>query len=225
VPPFVTGIRELDRVADALAAASTEINQREKKQSLLINELNHRVKNTLATIQSIAAQTVKNSPGLKEFRRSFEGRLVALSNSHNVLTTTNWTGAKIDDLLIDACRPFCDVKARLVTDGEPVELPPKAAVLWGMIFHELATNAAKYGALSTPDGIVRVNWSNPWQHGGSILYFEWKECGGPATSAPSRRGFGSTLIINGIEHDLRGDASLHYESDGLRFKAVVPLGA
>jgi two-component sensor histidine kinase len=223
VSSFVTGTRELDRVADALAAASSDISEREKKQTLLINELNHRVKNTLATIQSIAVQTIKNSDGLKDFRKAFEGRLMALSNSHNALTTTNWSGAKIEDLLLDACRPFCDVRTRIAPHGEPIELPPRAAVLWGMIFHELATNAAKYGALSNPDGIVHVVWSNPWEDGRSILHFEWKEKGGPATAAPARKGFGSTLILSGIEHDLGGQAQLGYETDGLRFKAIVPL--
>jgi two-component sensor histidine kinase len=223
VASFVTGTRELDRVADALAAASSDISEREKKQTLLINELNHRVKNTLATVQSIAAQTIKNSSGLPEFRKSFEGRLLALSSSHNALTTTNWRGAQIEDLLLDACRPFCDVRTRIVASGEAVELPPRAAVLWGMIFHELATNAAKYGALSTPDGVVQVGWSNRWEDGRSTLHLEWKETGGPATAPPERRGFGTVLIVSGIEHDLGGKAQLAYEPDGLRFKAIVPL--
>ena len=172
---------------------------------------------------TIAVQTIKNSDGLKDFRKAFEGRLMALSNSHNALTTTNWSGAKIADLLLDACRPFCDVRTRIAARGEPIELPPRAAVLWGMIFHELATNAAKYGALSNPDGIVHVTWSNPWEAGRSILHFEWKEKGGPAAAAPGRKGFGSTLILSGIEHDLGGQAQLAYEADGLRFKAIVPL--
>ncbi len=150
---------------------------------------------------------------------------MALSNSHNALTTTNWSGAKIEDLLLDACRPFCDVRTRIVPRGEPIELPPRAAVLWGMIFHELATNAAKYGALSSPNGRLAVSWTVANGIRPPTLCINWQETGGPLVKRPDHAGFGSRLVERGITHQLHGCAKLDYDPSGLRCTMEIPLAS
>jgi signal transduction histidine kinase len=151
VVPFVTGIKELDAVSLALARAFDEIARREKEQAVLINELNHRVKNTLATVQAMANVTLRRSASLPDFVTSFTMRLSALAGSHDALTEKQWSGASLKVLLLNAARPFCD-QSRLRMVEADVELNAAMAIPFGMMFHELFTNAAKYGALSNSDG-------------------------------------------------------------------------
>jgi len=221
VVPFVTGIKELDAVSLALARAFGEIARREKEQAVLINELNHRVKNTLASVQAMASVTLKRSASLQDFITSFTMRLSALAGSHDALTEKQWSGASLKVLLLNAAQPFCD-QSRLRTVEADVELSAPMAVPFGMIFHELFTNAAKYGALSNSDGYITVTWSVSHDDGESKLHLIWQEHNGPAVDRPQRKGFG-TILIEGVASDLGGRVDIDYDPRGLVLKTVVPL--
>ena len=189
----------------------------EEHQRLLINELNHRVKNTLATVQAIAFQTLKGDISLVEARQRFEARLMALSRAHNLLTEQNWEGAFLGKVVRDATDYLAE--DRFEVFGESLWLAPRAALALALALHELSTNAAKYGALSNESGRVTISWS---VDGGS-LRFEWKERGGPPVSEPAGRGFGSRLIERGLAADLGGPAQLLFEPDGLRCVIAASL--
>lgn len=193
----------------------------EEQQKLLLDELNHRVKNTLATVQSIAAQTLRTNPDPRSFRDAFEARLMALSATHNLLTASNWRGASLRDVLSVEFQPFG--AERYVFEGPDVDLSSTEALTLGLLFHELATNAAKYGALSSPQGCVEVLWQVQRGDAAPMLALDWREKGGPAVTAPTRRGFGSRLIERSLKGELGGEAILEFRADGLRCKAVLPL--
>jgi two-component sensor histidine kinase len=217
-----TGIQELDGVAKGLAEASDILKQRDQVQESLINELNHRVKNTLATIQSIARQTRRRASSLDEFGQAFEGRLMALAKSHDTLTRSGWAGGDLQNIVLESCRPFSD-PARLVLNGPPVEIPNRVVVGIGMVLHELATNAAKYGAFAASNGTVRIEWRlEPGEPHGN-LHLRWKERDGPPVVPINKKGFGSTLIVSIVESDLSGKAEMVFEPDGLRFDLAIPL--
>jgi PAS domain S-box-containing protein len=181
----------------------------EERQRLLINELNHRVKNTLATVQAIAFQTLKGDIPLVEARSRFEARLLALSRAHNLLTEQNWEGAALHDVVRHATDYLPGDRFGLT--GEPVWLAPRAALAIALALHELGTNAIKYGALSSEKGRVHLSW----QSEGDMLRIAWKEKGGPLVVQPEHRGFGSRLIERNLSADLGGTARLMFEPDGL----------
>jgi len=178
----------------------------------LINELNHRVKNTLATIQSIAMLTARRTDTLPEFSALFEARLMALSETHNLLTASGWEQAMLREMLAREFRPYAPEQFRL--EGPDVLFDAPQALAMGMVIHELATNAAKHGALSSGNGCVAVNWGPPDANGHVAL--DWIETGGPAVTPPKRTGFGSRLISTSLKGDLKGSAEQDYASDGLR---------
>lgn len=184
----------------------------ERRQKLLINELNHRVKNTLATIQSIAMLTARRTGSVPEFSALFEARLMALSETHNLLTATGWEQAMLRDMLGREMRPYSPEQFAL--DGPDVLFAPPQALAMGMIIHELATNAAKHGALSRQGGRVSVRWTAPDAAGRVAL--DWIETGGPTVPKPERTGFGSRLIATSLKGDLGGAAELDYAPDGFR---------
>jgi len=190
----------------------------ERQQKLLLDELNHRVKNTLATVQSIASQTLRTTPDATAFREAFEARLMALSTTHDLLTATNWRSAAVRDVLLSEMRPHGPERYRL--KGPDVALAPAQAVALGLLVHELSTNAAKYGALASAEGCVSVNWSV--REG--LLDLLWTETGGPPVAPPTRRGFGSRLIERSLEGSLGGRASLDFAPDGLVCRVRLPLG-
>jgi PAS domain S-box-containing protein len=193
----------------------------EEHQRLLINELNHRVKNNLATVQAIALQTLKGDISLSEARGRFEARLMALSRAHNLLTEQNWGGASLERVVKDATEHLAAEPKRFAIAGDPLRLTPRAALALALALHELGTNAAKYGALSVEDGEVSIGW----RVAGDRLALEWKERGGPPVAAPKQRGFGSRLIERGLEADLGGGARLLFEPDGLRCTVDASLEA
>jgi PAS domain S-box-containing protein len=184
----------------------------EEHQRLLINELNHRVKNTLASVQGIAFQTLRGEVSLAEARARFEARLMALSGAHNLLTEENWGGASLERVVRDSIEHLAGEAGRFDVEGEPLRLAPRAALALAMALHELGTNAFKYGALSAEGGRVSIGWMQD----GDRLRLEWRESGGPAVALPSRRGFGSRLIERGLAADLGGTASLRFDPAGLR---------
>lgn len=189
----------------------------ERLQWVLINELNHRVKNTLATVQSIARQTARRTPDVATFTTLFEARLLALSNTQNLLTAGNWERVDLRAMLAQELAPYAEEQVRLT--GPDVDLNAQQTLGMGMVFHELAVNAAKYGALANATGCVRVDWSVTDRH----LLLDWVESGGPQVQPPQRRGFGSALIESTVNRSLGGSAALAYLPEGLSFSLRLPL--
>jgi two-component sensor histidine kinase len=203
----------------------TERKQAEQRQQLLIDELNHRVKNTLAAVQSIAAQSLKNSSDA-ERPRVFEDRLVALAHTHDLLSRDNWASASLRDLLLQELEPYgTGDTARFVIEGPDLVVKPKAALTLGMAFHELATNAAKYGALSKPAGQVRVEWEVVSASAARGLRLKWTESGGPPVKERERKGFGSTVIERGLMLELEAEVHLNFNPSGLICAMEIPLSA
>ena len=205
----------------------TERKAAEQRQKLLIDELNHRVKNTLATVQSLAFQTVHGAPTPAVFRESFEGRLIALSKAHDQLTRHHWESAELRELLSASIAPYMGAGSeRIVLRGEDIVLRQRAVLTLAMAFHELTTNAAKYGALSVPCGLIEIRWQVRDDDGSRpLLRIEWVEQGGPAVAEPQQRGFGSKLIEGSIAAELGGSARLEFKPAGLRCEIVIPLHA
>lgn len=192
----------------------TDAKVAQERQQILINELNHRVKNTLATVQSIAAQTARRAESPDDFREKFETRLIALSQTHNALTRRAWESASLTELLAQEFSPYAADQVQM--NGPEVDLPPRMAVTLGMVFHELATNAAKYGALSSPDGSVRVSWRTVLASvADERLILEWREEGGPPVRTPTHRGFGSRLIEGSVKGELGGISRVSFDRTGL----------
>ena len=203
----------------AFAALATS----EHRQRLLINELNHRVKNTMATIQSIAALTARRSTSVEDFMRLFEARLIALSDTHNLLTANGWERARLRDLVLQEFRPYAEDRLRM--QGPDLTLEAEQALSMGLILHELVTNAAKYGALSRPQeaaGCIDVIWTPPDEEGRITL--DWIERGGPPVAPPTRSGFGSRLIDTSIRGTLQGSASMDYAGGGLHCRLIFRPG-
>lgn len=183
-----------------------------ERQRLLIDELNHRVKNTLSSVQSIAYQSLKSADA--DARRAFEGRLVALSGAHNVLTREGWTGASLYTAVETAIAPF-QAPGRFELTGVDHPLAPKMVVSLSMVIHELATNAVKYGALSVPDGSVQIAWHIRQGAECERLAMRWEEAGGPRVEVPTRRGFGSRLLERQVAIEFDGAIQLQYRPSGL----------
>jgi len=203
----------------------TERKAAEQRAKLLIDELNHRVKNTLATVQSLASQTARAAPTPASFRESFEGRLVALSKAHDQLTMHHWESADLRELLSAGFAPYHGGAERVVMRGEDVVLRPRAALTLAMTFHELITNAAKYGALSAPGGGVEMRWQIVEADGMPTLHVEWREQGGPPVAPPARRSFGTRLIESGVKAELGGRVEIAFASEGLRCDLDIPLAS
>ncbi len=198
----------------------TDLRSAEEHRELLINELNHRVKNTLAIIQAIAAQTFKSAD--QPARRDFDQRLMTLSSVHSLLTDENWDSAELHDVVRASLRPhLVGDHVRLDFSGPPLRLKPKSAVAVSMALHELATNALKYGALSSDAGKVALDWTTL----DGRFRLLWRESGGPAVRPPSRTGFGSRMIERGLSSELRGEVRIDYRPAGVVCTIDSPLEA
>ncbi|MCF6371247.1 sensor histidine kinase [Rhizobium halophilum] len=193
----------------------------ERHQALLVHELNHRVKNTLTTVHSIVAQTLRTYPDPSRATQVIGERLMALSRVHDVLTRRNWESVVLSDIVAEALEPYADFSERFAVSGPEVSLAPRACLSFAMAIQELTTNAIKYGALSVPGGQVAVTWDV--ERSGSMLRFAWQESGGPSVTPPIRRGFGTRLLEGGLARDMNGSAILAFASDGLRCTFEVPL--
>jgi PAS domain S-box-containing protein len=215
----VTGTM-LPEPGEGLLAVSVDLTERlraEEHKNLLVDELNHRVKNTLAAVQSLAVMTMRHVSSFDAFKNAFVARLMALSSAHNLLTAGGWERASLDDLVSMELEPYAGRgRERLVISGEPLDLKPLEAISLGMIFHELATNAAKYGALSVPSGRVVVAWRVNPDSGRPHVKIDWREQRGPMVATPTRYGFGSRLIERSVIQDLGGKIELTYAPDGFR---------
>jgi PAS domain S-box-containing protein len=200
-----------------LAVDVTDARRAEERQRLLINELNHRVKNTLATIQSLAHQTLREGTVTRDARNRLTERLLALSSAHNVLTNQNWESAELRDIARGAVGPYNDPqRPRIQIEGPYVHVSPNVALALSMALHELATNAVKYGALSTPEGRVSVRWTLD-----EAIHLVWREEGGPPVTPPAAKGFGSRLLA-GLTADLGSAAEIQYAADGLVCRLRAP---
>jgi two-component sensor histidine kinase len=205
----------------------TEITERkraEEQQTMLVAELNHRVKNILAVVQAVASQTMRTAPSLDAFKVAFAGRIQALAIAHDILTRTRWIGIGFSELLRAVLAPYREAdEARVTLAGPPVLLPARAVVPLSMAFHELATNASKYGALSQPTGTLQLEW-NVTNNGTARVEMTWGEAGGPTIEPGDKpSGFGTALLQRVIESDLEGSIDLHFEPHGLRGVMTFPL--
>jgi len=199
---------------------SIERVRAEQKRDLLVAELNHRVKNTLATVVAISHQSFAKGRSPEEAHRSFERRVRALAQTHGRLAEANWSGVSLEMLLADETAPYRDERGNVQIAGPAIQLSPKSAVSLGMAFHELTTNAAKYGALSSKDGSLAVTWSVTTGRG---LRIRWREFGGPAVRTPERRGFGRLLLERALRSDLDAEVELDFAASGLECVISFPL--
>ena len=204
----------------AIAGASrdlTERKQAEDLQRLLLNELNHRVKNTLATIQAISAQTLRNACDLPSAREALERRICSMAKAHDLLTVRAWTGANLTDIVRRALDAF--TPAQVKTSGIAIDVSPTHALALSLALHELATNATKYGALSCPEGRVNVQWDVQEE----MLQLDWQESGGPPVAPPTKKGFGSRLLEQLVSRDLSGNTKLDYKRSGVQCRITARL--
>ena len=218
----LTIARQLGFAVERHRSAAAQ-QQAEEQRTLLINELNHRVKNTLATVQSLAMQTLRNTERSEDARPLFDARLTALARAHDLLTAQNWDGAGLREVLARALSPFRTDERRIVMLGPEVRISPKQALAFSIALHELATNAAKYGALSTQRGSVELIWSVSDGKDGQVLHVIWTEKNGPPVGAPTRAGFGTRLIERGLAHELGGTTHIDYRADGVVATISSPL--
>jgi PAS domain S-box-containing protein len=203
----------------------TERKQAEAQQQLLIREMAHRVKNTLAMVQAITGQSLRNSPATRDVSRSISQRLIALGNAHTVLTRTRWGNASIAEVVESAIAVHRSHAARIQVTGPNIEVGTKAALGIAMVLHELCTNAAKYGALSNDTGTVSIEWVVVGGASDARFRMFWKETDGPPVLAPTHRGFGSRLIAESVGIDLKGEAALVFDPAGVAWRLDAPLSA
>ncbi len=197
----------------------TESFKAMRRQRLLVDELNHRVKNALATVQSIASQTLRAAPDMASARVAFEARLVALSKAHSVLSERQWEDADLEGLVRQELSAYG--AERLDVAGPQVMVNSKATIALALVFHELTTNAVKHGALSRPEGRISVTWRAL----ADGLHIDWVEQGGPPTRPAERRGFGSRLIGRVVEGELGGSLETRYQDSGLAASMAIPVAA
>jgi two-component sensor histidine kinase len=204
--------------ASNIARDITGQKEAEAQRELLVAELSHRVKNTLATVISIARQSFAN-PDTKEARRSFDARIRALAQTHSRLAESNWSGVSLATMLEDELAPYRnDGNVRI--EGPAIELNPKCALTLGLAVHELATNAAKYGALSVKGGVVHATWA--LDESERMLRLSWTERGGPPVEPPRSSGFGRLLIERALAADLNGAVELEFSRQGLHCTIAIP---
>ncbi|TXM95457.1 PAS domain-containing protein [Methylobacterium sp. WL116] len=217
----------MDGTALTIAGISLDITDRrrvEAHRDLLAKELAHRVKNTLATVQSIVRQTLRRSASLEEAETILDARILALSAAHDVLIRDTWEGATLGEVVGVALRPFgTDQEGRFTCRGPSVQLASRVALAFAMALHELATNAVKYGALSTAAGSVLLTWDILEVDGLERLRFTWEEAGGPAVAPPTRAGFGSRMIERALAVEIGGTAEIDYRPAGILFSATAIL--
>ena len=205
-----TGIMEIDAVGDVLRDSFAARVEGERHQQILIGELNHRVKNTLAIVQSLAHQTFRDRASPADAIKAFESRLSALAAAHNLLTEQRWEAASMTQIVSAALKPFCSAQ-RCRMEGPDFKVAPQTAVTLALAIHELATNASKYGALSTDAGRIDLHWSEQEGH----FDLTWRETGGPVVRPPETEGFGTRLIKRGLAAELHGTVDLDFQPEGL----------
>ncbi len=216
-------IRNLDGEVSGIFVEGQDVTERtrgEQHLRLVVNELNHRVKNTLAMIQAVAAQTFRDANNLPQAQATFSARIMALARANDLLTGENWEGASLSDIVAGVSVAHGgNQPGRFSASGPVVRLSPKVALSLAMAMHELATNAVKYGALSVGDGKVDVTWTVD----GGRLRIEWRERGGPPVQMPEKRGFGSRLVERGLAGEMGGTAKIAFEPTGVVCVIDAPM--
>jgi two-component sensor histidine kinase len=200
----------------------TERKRAEEQQSLLVAELDHRVKNVLAGVAVVAMRTGERSGSTRDFIDTLNHRLQSMAEAHALLSRNRWQGVSLADLVHQELAPFVTV-GNTVVEGPHVELTAAATQAMAMVLHELATNAAKYGALSTPQGRVSVRWE--WRSNGRVpasLKLEWHEQGGPVVTVPAQAGYGASVIGDLVPYELGGAVELKFAPDGVHCIVVIP---
>ena len=209
-----------------LAQAGIEAKEREasdKLQKLILEELHHRIKNTLATVSAIASQSLRNAPSTEHAQQAIEGRLLALGRAHDLLLQARWAGADLRKIVQGATEPFDNPDAaRFSIDGPDIQIASAAVIAIAMTLNELCTNTTKFGALSVPAGHVDVTWGVDAP--ASRLHFSWKERNGPTVQAPTRQSFG-TRLIETLGRQLKGEIKLSYAPGGFVYVLNVPLAS
>ena len=213
----VTGIFVEGNDVSDQKAAEFALRESALRQETLSGELQHRIKNSLAMVSAIAGQTLRGDD-IAERRQSFSSRLGALASAHDILTSRTWKSAPIQSVVESALTPHMSGPDRFVLEGINLELDPKQSVSMALAIHELATNAVKYGAMSTPGGAVHLHWGLD----GAEFFFRWTESGGPPVAEPSQKGFGSRLVTRVLAADFRGRVSIDYARDGVVCELRAP---
>lgn len=224
-PDRVVELRIVPMRGGGVAITLTDITERKSadaRQRMLVNELNHRVKNTLATVQAIAAQSLRDPNATPEARERFMARLIALARANDVLVAETWLGASLSSVAVEMANPH-GAEERFTIAGPEVRLAPQTATAMALGLHELATNAAKYGALSTPEGRVSLTWDVDGEGSARRLRLTWRESGGPEVGSPGPPGFGSRLIERGLASELKANVRLVYAPKGVVFSLTAPL--
>jgi PAS domain S-box-containing protein len=218
---------ELGQVSGALGMFSdmSEKKRLEEQQALLMRELHHRVKNTLSTVQALVNSTARNAPSVQNFRDSLTQRIMSLAQTHTLLFDNEMSGVQLGDILRSELEPYDDQHCtRVILTGPDLDVPPNLTLAVGMALHELTTNAAKYGALSSPQGRVHITWSLPAADSGeSKIWFEWMEQGGPPVAVPDHKGFGTTLLERVLSRQLGGEVEVAFAPEGLRVRVEAAL--
>jgi PAS domain S-box-containing protein len=223
----ISPIRERSGRVTGASLIARDISDRlrdQQHQTLVVHELNHRVKNTLAVVQAIARQMFKDLDDPASSGAQFLDMLRALSHTQNMLDQNSWRGLSVREVATEQVAPYAGASlARCSIDGPSFILKPSAAVALGMAFHELATNSAKYGAFSVPTGRVTLSWKAEGKEADRRLTLCWREFEGPLVNPPQRRGLGSRMLEHGLALELGGRAELTFHRTGIWYSLVVPL--
>jgi len=205
----------------------TKHKERQRHAKMLIEELNHRVKNTLSTVQSIVRQSLRSGADAKTTRDAIDARIFALARSHDLLTEEEWESAGLLDVVNAALKPFVAQgrEDRVVVSGENIHIRPALVLALSIALHELATNAVKYGSFSNDSGRILMGWETVAAPDGDRLKLHWRETGGPPVAAPSRSGFGSKVILSGLAHQLGGVVDLAFPVGGAICTIDIPAPA
>ncbi|HEY2707228.1 MAG TPA: HWE histidine kinase domain-containing protein [Caulobacteraceae bacterium] len=208
-----------------LRRALVDLTESREQERLMIGELQHRVRNTLAIVQTLADQTLRSTPTPADFRREFSNRLVALAQAHELVSEAAWTTVSLRELARRTLAPFVDEQTERVTvQGDDLLLPPDSVVSLTLCLYELATNATKYGSLSRDGGRVEIAWTVEPDRNGGRVSFSWAERDGPPVAPPVRRGFGSRLLRQGLNGRLRPRIDISFAPEGVRWTAEFDVG-
>lgn len=225
ISPVVAGDGQVHQHFISLVDRSGD-HEKQAHNEMLIEELNHRVKNTLATVQSITRLALRGATDPAVIRESIESRIFALARSHDLLSYQNWESASLRDVVNAALEPFhapAGMAERFQITGPDLRLLPKTTLALGIAFHELAGNAVRFGSLSNEQGTVAVNWSIEAPPGGDQLHIRWQESGGPPVIPPGHKGFGSHVLERGLASELGATIRLDYPRDGVTCSIDLPL--
>lgn len=223
VIPLALRLRTPAELEREVLQRTESLRESENRRRMLMGELDHRVKNNITAIMSLAEQSMATNSTYEGFRTAFMGRLRSMARTHEALSSTRWAGTNLQRLLERTLAPYEKVGVhRILLDGPSITLPARATSSLSMSLHELATNSVKYGSLSTTQGSVTIEWQR--EKNGDLL-IRWSERGGPTVEVPTRQGFGTLLLKGAIEHDLGGEVQIEYASSGLIATMRLPASA